>query len=129
MEKELLYDYKKYIMPTYTPAEIAFVRGEGVYLYDDEGKEYLDLISGVAVNALGYNHPKFIKELIRQIKKILHTSNLFIIPEQVELAKKLSFAFRDGKCFFCNSGAEANEGAIKLARKYSKKMFGNNNYI
>ena len=124
MRQELLDDYKRFIMPTYAPAEVAFVRGDGVYLYDDEGKEYIDFISGVAVNSLGYNHPKLNSELNRQIGQILHTSNLFVIPEQIKLAKKLSTTFGDGKCFFCNSGAEANEGAIKLARKYSKRKFG-----
>ncbi len=110
---------KKYLFQNYARFDIAFERGEGVYLYDIEGKKYLDMLAGIAVNALGYNHPKLTSAICEQAKKIIHVSNLFYIKPQIEVAKLLvENSIKDGKVFFCNSGAEANEGAIKLVRKY-----------
>lgn len=120
--------YKNYIMPTYAPPEIFFEKGNGVYLYDQQGNKYLDFIAGIAVNCLGYKHPKLTKAIKEQTEKILHISNLFPIKEQIQLAETLSNEFGGAKSFFCNSGAEANEGAIKLARKYAKKVLNSDKY-
>ncbi|MBF0492487.1 MAG: aspartate aminotransferase family protein [Deltaproteobacteria bacterium] len=99
---------------------IVFERGEGCWLYDLEGKKYLDLVAGIAVNVLGHAYPKMSEVIAEQSKKLIHTSNLYQVRYQVELAEKLaSISFAD-KSFFCNSGAEANEAALKLARKYQK---------
>ena len=108
-------------MPNYARLPVKFVRGEGVYLYDDRGREYIDLISGIGVNSLGYNHPKLTKAICDQARELIHISNLFEVPYQEELAQKLvetSFGAEGGKVFFSNSGAEANEALIKLIRKY-----------
>ncbi|RUM57801.1 MAG: aspartate aminotransferase family protein [Persephonella sp.] len=115
---ELLKDAENYLMPNYSRLNIFFERGEGVYLYDAEGKKYLDMLAGIAVNTLGYNHPKLTEAICEQAKNIIHISNLFQIKPQIEVAKILSENSINGKLFFCNSGAEANEAAIKLARKY-----------
>ena len=114
----LLKDSENYLMPNYARFNIFFEKGEGVYLYDDKGKKYLDMLAGIAVNTLGYNHPKLTKAICEQSKKIIHISNLFQIKPQIEVAKILSENSINGQVFFCNSGAEANETAIKLARKY-----------
>ena len=114
-------DNFSYLTPNYARLPVKFVRGEGVFLYDEEGNEYLDLISGIGVNSLGYNHPKLVKAICNQAKELIHISNLFEVPYQEELAKELvlsSYGERRGKVFFCNSGAEANEALIKLVRKY-----------
>ncbi len=108
-------------MPNYARLPVQFVRGEGVYLYDEEGREYLDLISGIGVNSLGYNHPKLTKAICEQARELIHISNLFEVPYQEELARELvisSYGEGRGKVFFANSGAEANEALIKLIRKY-----------
>ena len=112
-------------MPNYARLPVKFVRGEGVYLYDDQGREYIDLISGIGVNSLGYNHPKLTKAICDQARELIHISNLFEVPYQEELARKLvetSFGAEGGKVFFCNSGAEANEALIKLIRKYWRDL-------
>jgi len=115
----IVLEEKKYLMQNYGRLPIAFERGEGVYLYDTEGKQYLDMLAGIAVNSLGYNHPELTSAICDQVKKIIHISNLFQIKPQIEVAKILvENSIKDGKVFFCNSGAEANETAIKLARKY-----------
>lgn len=107
---------------------LAFAKGEGVWVWDVDCKRYLDFVSGLAVNSLGHSHPAVIEAIKRQSKEILHCSNLYWIPNQVELAERLvSNSFAD-KVFFCNSGAEANEGAIKLARKYAKKHYSSEKY-
>ncbi|WP_343560708.1 aspartate aminotransferase family protein [Kiloniella sp. b19] len=106
------------VMQTYARSELAFERGEGCYLISTEGRRYLDFVSGIAVNTLGHAHPAMIEALESQAKKLWHVSNLYTIPESEELAALLcdnSFADR---VFFCNSGAEALEGMIKLARRY-----------
>jgi acetylornithine aminotransferase len=118
----------KYIMKTYGRYPIVPVRGEGCRLWDADGKEYLDFLGGVAVNNLGHCHPKVVAALQKQAAELIHCSNYYQIPQQIELAELLcSHSFAD-KAFFCNSGAEANEAAIKLARKYSRDTFGPERY-
>jgi len=115
----------KVIMKTYGRYPIVPVRGEGCRLWDADGKEYLDFLAGVAVNNLGHCHPKVVKALQDQAATLIHCSNYYQIPQQIELAELLcSHSFAD-KAFFCNSGAEANEAAIKLARKYSREKHNN----
>ncbi|MCE5218534.1 aspartate aminotransferase family protein [bacterium] len=109
----------QYIMPTYGRLPIAFVRGEGARLWDAEGKEYLDFVAGIAVLGVGHCHPKVVEAIREQAGLLMHTSNLYNIAPQALLAKKLSELSFGGKTFFCNSGAEANEAAIKLARKWA----------
>jgi len=118
----------KYIMKTYGRYPIVPVRGEGCRLWDADGKEYLDFLGGVAVNNLGHCHPKVVAALQKQAAELIHCSNYYQIPQQIELAELLcNNSFAD-KAFFCNSGAEANEAAIKLARKYSRDTFGPERY-
>jgi acetylornithine/N-succinyldiaminopimelate aminotransferase len=118
----------RYIMRTYGRFPIVPVRGEGCRLWDADGKEYLDFLGGVAVNNLGHCHPKVVAALQKQAAELIHCSNYYHIPQQIELAELLcSHSFAD-KAFFCNSGAEANEAAIKLARKYSRDKFGPERY-
>lgn len=105
-------------MPTYNRYPIAFEHGEGVWLYDTAGNKYLDAISGIAVCPLGHNHPAFTQALIEQSKKLIHSSNLYNIPLQEELATKLCQDSGMQEIFFANSGTEANEAAIKVARLY-----------
>jgi acetylornithine/N-succinyldiaminopimelate aminotransferase len=107
-----------YVMPTYARQDVVFERGEGCWLIDTKGERYLDFASGVAVNALGHAHPKLIKALTEQAQKVWHTSNLYRVAGQESLAEKLCKATGMERVFFCNSGAEACEGAIKLARKH-----------
>jgi acetylornithine/N-succinyldiaminopimelate aminotransferase len=110
---------KQYIMPTYGRLPVAFVRGEGAHLWDAEGREYLDFVAGIAVLAVGHSHPKVIAALREQAGVLMHTSNLYHNAQQALLAKRLSELSFSAKAFFCNSGAEANEAAIKLARKWA----------
>jgi acetylornithine aminotransferase len=118
----------KYIMKTYGRYPIVPVRGEGCRLWDADGKEYLDFLGGVAVNNLGHCHPKVVAALQKQAAELIHCSNYYHIPQQIELAELLcNHSFAD-KAFFCNSGAEANEAAIKLARKYSRDTYGPERY-
>jgi len=118
----------KYIMKTYGRYPIVPVRGEGCRLWDADGKEYLDFLGGVAVNNLGHCHPNVVAALQKQAAELIHCSNYYHIPQQIELAELLcNHSFAD-KAFFCNSGAEANEAAIKLARKYSRDTFGPERY-
>ena len=109
---------QKYIMGTYSQAPIVITKGDGVRLTDNTGKEYIDMVSGIAVNSLGYGHPAVVKALQEQAETLIHISNLYWNIPQIELAEKLCKTSGLGKAFFCNSGAEANESAIKLARKY-----------
>ncbi|GLI38238.1 acetylornithine transaminase [Geobacter hydrogenophilus] len=114
----------KYIMKTYGRYPLVPVRGEGCRLWDADGKEYLDFLAGVAVNNLGHCHPKVVAALQKQAAQMIHCSNYYNIPNQIELAELLcTHSFAD-KAFFCNSGAEANEAAIKLARKYAREKSG-----
>ena len=105
-------------MQTYARQPIAFVRGEGVWLYDAAGTRYLDALAGVAVNGLGHAHPRLTEALCAQAGRLIHTSNLYRIPEQERLAERLCRLAGLERVFFCNSGAEANEAAIKIARLY-----------
>lgn len=100
---------------------VAFERGEGMALYDKEGKKYYDFLAGIAVNALGHSHPRFIAALKDQLDAVIHTSNYYYVESQAKLAEKIASSSVADKVFFANSGAEANEGAIKLARFHAKK--------
>ena len=110
----------EYIINTYGDRNLAFVKGEGPYLWDADGKQYLDFLGGLAVNGLGHCHPNVTAAIREQAGKLLHTSNLYYIQPQAELAKMLVENSDMEQVFFCNSGAEANEAAIKLARKFTK---------
>jgi len=115
-------------MKTYGRYPIVPVKGAGCRLWDVDGKEYLDFLGGVAVNNLGHCHPKVVAALQKQAAELIHCSNYYQIPQQIELAELLcNHSFAD-KAFFCNSGAEANEAAIKLARKYSRDTYGPERY-
>ena len=105
-------------MPTYAPQPVAFVRGEGVWLFDAAGKRYLDALSGIAVNTLGHGHPGLVEALRDQVGRLIHHSNLFENPLAEALASELVKRSGMTNVFFCNSGLEANEAAIKIARKY-----------
>ncbi len=107
-----------HLMNTYARLPISFVRGEGVWLWDDQGKRYLDAVAGLAVNTLGHAHPWLVKALSEQVRTLIHTSNLYQVQKQEELAARLTGLANMDKAFFCNSGAEANEAAIKLARLF-----------
>jgi predicted acetylornithine/succinylornithine family transaminase len=107
-------------MNTYARQNVAFVRGEGVWLWDEEGRKYLDALAGIAVNTLGYAHPKFTKALSARINSgVIHTSNLWRIPDQEAAADRVAEITGLDEVFFCNSGLEANEAAIKVARKHA----------
>ena len=107
-----------HLMNTYERQPITFTHGKGVWLYDAAGNQYLDALSGVAVNGLGHAHPKMVKAINEQVAKLIHVSNIYHIAEQEALADKLAEISGMDKVFFCNSGCEANEAAIKLARLY-----------
>jgi acetylornithine/N-succinyldiaminopimelate aminotransferase len=108
----------EHLMNTYARQPVAFVRGDGAYLWDEAGKRYLDAVAGVAVNGLGHAHPRLVKAISEQAATLIHTSNLYRIPRQEELADRLCALAGMDRAFFCNSGCEANEAAIKLARLY-----------
>ncbi|OCL86452.1 Acetylornithine aminotransferase [Aliarcobacter thereius] len=113
-----------YILPLYNRLEVGFVKGKKSILYDEKGKNYVDFASGVGVNSLGYANKKVVKTIKQQANKIVHSSNIYQIKSQEKCAKKIvELSSYDMKCFFCNSGAEANESAIKLARKYGNIKF------
>ncbi|MEN3005355.1 acetylornithine transaminase [Dehalobacterium formicoaceticum] len=119
---------QKYVMNTYGRLPLAIVRGKGAVVWDADGKEYLDFVAGIAVNNLGHCHPKVVQAVKDQAETLLHCSNLYWIEPQIKLAKMLVNNSCFDKVFFCNSGGEANEGAIKLARKYAKKHMGTDKY-
>ena len=104
------------LMNTYSRLPVTFVKGEGVWLWDDQGERYLDALAGIAVCGLGHCHPRLTKAICEQAKTLIHTSNLFHIEKQEQLAEHLTELSGMDNAFFCNSGAEANETAIKLAR-------------
>ncbi|MEA3490054.1 MAG: aspartate aminotransferase family protein [Candidatus Omnitrophota bacterium] len=110
--------YDKYVLPTYTRQDLCLVKGDGVWVEDVEGKKYLDFFPGWAVSGIGHRHPRVIKRLGEQMERILHVSNNYYSDVQPLLARKIIDHSFPGRVFFANSGAEANEGAIKLARKY-----------
>jgi acetylornithine/N-succinyldiaminopimelate aminotransferase len=111
----------KLLLPTYERQPILFVRGRGVYLWDSQGKRYLDFLSGIGVNALGHNHPAVQSAIKRQAGRLIHVSNLFFHEYQAELAQMLTQISGLDRAFFCNSGTEAWEGALKLARAFAQK--------
>ncbi len=111
--------FQRVFVPNYRPAEIVIERGEGVEVIDVEGNRYLDMVSGIAVNALGHHHPKLVAALNAQAERVLHTSNLYLNRPSIELAEKLCELSFAEAVFFCNSGAEANEAAIKMARRHA----------
>src|ERR1700685_4673762 len=115
----------KLLLPTYDRQRVLFTRGRGVYLWDSRGKRYLDFLSGIGVNALGHGHPAIRKTLQKQADKLIHVSNLFFHGYLAELAKKLTKISGLDRAFFCNSGTESWEGALKLARAYARSK--NNN--
>ncbi len=110
--------YKKYVMPTYTRTDVVFVKGSGVKIWDVDGEEYLDFFPGWAVSGLGHCHDKVVAAIKKQAARIIHVSNNYYNELQAELAQRIVEHSFEGKLFFANSGAEANECAIKLARKY-----------
>jgi predicted acetylornithine/succinylornithine family transaminase len=111
----------RYLMQTGRRLPVTFVRGRGCLVYDDTGREYLDLVAGIAVNLLGHSHPDVVAAVTKQAGELIHTSNLYFTQPQVELAQRLVEVSFPSRAFFCNSGAEANEAAIKLARKWGAK--------
>ncbi|MBW1838335.1 MAG: aspartate aminotransferase family protein [Deltaproteobacteria bacterium] len=118
--KELIDKSEQYIFPTYTRFPIVLTRGKGMKVWDSKGKEYLDFVSGIAVLNVGHCHPRVVEAICQQSKLLMHVSNLYYSEPQVKLAELLVVHSFADKVFFCNSGAEANEAAIKLARKFFK---------
>lgn len=113
------------LMPTYGTPPVALARGEGAVVWDVDGREYLDLIAGIAVSSLGHAHPAIVEAVSRQVARLAHTSNLFLHEPEVELAEKLlALAGRPGRVFLTNSGTEANEAALKLVRKHAAARGG-----
>src|SRR5436309_7453827 len=122
--EDLRRETERVLMPTYAPSPISIVRGRGSRVYRLEGREYLDFVAGIAVNTLGHAHPDLVAAIQKQAQHLLHASNLFYTEPQVKLARTLvDHSFAD-KVFFCNSGAEANEAAIKLARRWAHAKDG-----
>ncbi|MGH2470524.1 MAG: aspartate aminotransferase family protein, partial [Chloroflexota bacterium] len=113
---------QRYYMRTFTRQPVVFERGEGCYVYDDAGKPYLDLVAGIAVNILGHAHPVLVEAIANQAKRLIHASSLYYTEPQLELAQWLIERSPADRIFFTNSGAEANEGAIKIARKYGRQQ-------
>lgn len=118
----------EHLMKTYNRLPVSFERGEGCYLYDEQGKQYIDALCGISVTSLGHSHPAFVQAITEQSKKLVHTSNLYHIAAQEKLADKLCAAANMDRVFFGNSGAEANEAAIKLARLHAHNS-GNHNPV
>jgi predicted acetylornithine/succinylornithine family transaminase len=115
---------KKVLMNTYAPASLVLTHGQGAYVHDVDGKQYLDFASGIAVNSLGHCHPDHVAALTQQLSKLSHCSNLYYNMPAIELAEKLVENSAFDRAFFCNSGAEAIEGALKLSRKFAKAHKG-----
>lgn len=120
-EKIFERDEKNYL-PVFKRYKIVLERGEGTYLYDINGKKYIDFLAGIAVNVLGHNYPPLVKAIAEQASKVIHVSNLYYTQAQVDAAAKLVKLSGLDRAFFGNSGAEANEGAIKIARKFAKNI-------
>ncbi len=129
MESRKLFDESDhYLMNTYKRFPVIFGKGRGTKLWSGDGKEYLDFLAGIAVNVLGHCHPRHVVAIQKQAQRLIHVSNLYHNEQQIKLAKLLvEHSFAD-RVFFSNSGAEANEAALKLARKYGKKVFGETSY-
>ena len=124
--QELIAEEKQYVLQTYKRPPFVLDRGEGVYLYDTDGRKYLDFTAGIAVNALGYGDKDVLATIEQQSHKLMHTSNLYYTAPMIRLAKALCERSFAKKVFFTNSGTEANEGAMKFARKWSRKHFEGN---
>ncbi len=126
--KKLLEESGQYLMNTYNRFPIVLRKGRGMKVWSSDGKEYLDFVGGIAVNCLGHCHPKVVVAIQKQAQRLIHVSNYYHIEPQIKLAKLLvENSFAD-KAFFCNSGAEANEAAIKLARRYFREQVGVNRF-
>jgi acetylornithine/N-succinyldiaminopimelate aminotransferase len=126
--KKVLEESSRYLMNTYNRFPVVLRKGRGMKVWSSDGREYLDFVGGVAVNCLGHCHPKVVIALQKQAQRLIHVSNYFHIEPQIELARLLvENSFAD-KVFFCNSGAEANEAAIKLARRYYSEIAGQNRF-
>src|SRR5437773_9061141 len=108
----------RHVLQTYRRAAVTFVRGQGVHLYDADGREYLDLLSGIGVASLGHAHPALARAIAEQTQTLIHTSNLFYHPLQGQLAERLANLSGLPRAFFCNSGTEAVEACLKFARRY-----------
>ncbi|RLA85310.1 MAG: acetylornithine transaminase [Deltaproteobacteria bacterium] len=119
---------RRYVLQTYDRYPVVLVRGKGCRVWDVEGREYLDFVGGIAVLSLGHSHPRVVAAIKEQAERLLHVSNLYYTLPQVELARRICENSFGEKVFFCNSGAEANEAAIKLARKYAKLHLGPERY-
>lgn len=123
--ESIVADDQKYIIQTYGRYPVAFARGEGAHMWDVNGREYVDLLAGIAVTSLGHCHPELVDVLSTQMQALWHTSNLVYTEPQTELARRLvGTTDHMSRCFFCNSGAEANETLIKLARRYMTRVKG-----
>ncbi|MCK4887612.1 MAG: aminotransferase class III-fold pyridoxal phosphate-dependent enzyme, partial [Planctomycetes bacterium] len=116
--------FDKYVISNYGRLPKVIVKGKGCYLYDSEGNEILDMFPGWAVSGIGHCHPKVVEAITKQAAELIHIDNTFYSEPQGKLAQMLSERAFGGKCFFCNSGAEANEGAVKLARRYGEHNLG-----
>ncbi|TMF94251.1 MAG: acetylornithine transaminase [Chloroflexi bacterium] len=112
---------ERYLMQTGRRLPVTFVRGRGCRVYDESGREYLDLVAGIAVNLLGHSHPEVVRAISEQAVALIHTSNLYFTQPQIDLAQRLVELSFPSRVFFCNSGAEANEAAIKIARKWGAR--------
>jgi acetylornithine aminotransferase/acetylornithine/N-succinyldiaminopimelate aminotransferase len=121
--------WAKSSMGNYAPAPVAFARGQGSYLWDVEGKKYLDFAAGVAVCSVGHAHPKLAVAIAEQAKTLMHTSNLYLVPNQIELAERLIALSGLHRAFFCNSGTEAVEAAMKLARYWGAQNGGRTDFV
>ena len=119
MNTKMSTEMSDYLMQTYARLPVAFVRGEGAGLFDEQGEKYLDALAGIAVNGLGHAHPRLVSALCEQAGRLIHTSNLYQVREQERLAQRLCSLSGLDRAFFCNSGAEANEAAIKIARLHA----------
>lgn len=121
-EKMLNTEFDTYVLKTYNREPVFFTKGKKAYLFDKQKNKWLDFLSGLGVTNLGHCHPQLVRILSKQARKLWHTSNLFLIRNQYLVAKNISQIAFEGKTFFCNSGAEANEAALKLARKWGKGL-------
>ncbi len=122
LNQDYLEKCRRSLAPTYSQYPVALVRGEGCYVWDIEGKRYLDFATGIATVSLGHCHPRIVKALKEQAETLWHVSNLYLIPWEIELAELLNSHTFSSRVFFCNSGAEANEAAVKFARLWGKRF-------
>lgn len=128
MNKKLMDEAEQTLLHTYNRFPVVFEKGDGVYLYDTEGKKYLDFAAGIAVCGLGYHYPGYDEALKEQVDRLLHTSNLYYHKPMIDAGRKLLAVSKMSRVFFTNSGTEAIEGALKAARKYSYQKYGKDRY-